>query len=467
MLKCSSCGKIVSDDAKFCPECGSSVFEIVVEKTDDSSNENKGFDNTSVGNSVNTTSSNSKRSYIKKPINPNTTPGFVLGIISFCLCIIPFVGIVPGIIGIVKSIGAWDRENKYEPTSKPALGLCFSILGIVFSIVFTGFIIAALNGSPTDTSTTSAGSIFEYDESAKEESTNAELVESLPTEQETISPEEIKEAYIASCEKYDYKAIERDPDNYKGKNVFFSGEVIQVLETTVFGSTVITLRIKEEYDYDKIWYVTYYKKDGESRILEDDYVTVYGKCDGVTSYTAVLGNPITIPSVKAEYINLTEFSETSSSSPTSSDDNSLSGTTGEMNALKTAKGYLSYSAFSYEGLKNQLKYEQYTDEEITFAVDNCDADWNEQALKQAKGYLDYSAFSYKGLMNQLEYEKFTSDQIQYAVDNCGADWNEQAVKSAKNYLDYGSFSRAELKNQLIYEGFTDEQAEYAVSEVYQ
>lgn len=137
-------------------------------------------------------------------------------------------------------------------------------------------------------------------------------------------------------------------------------------------------------------------------------------------------------------------------------------TTSQKNALESAKQYLRYSAFSYQGLIEQLEYEKYSHEDAVYAVDNCGADWNEQSLKSAKQYLDYSAFSHSGLIGQLEYEKFTSEQAKYGADNCGADWNEQAAKAAKQYLDYSSFSRDSLINQLEYEGFTHEQAVYGV-----
>lgn len=139
-------------------------------------------------------------------------------------------------------------------------------------------------------------------------------------------------------------------------------------------------------------------------------------------------------------------------------------TTEQKNALKSAKNYLSFSAFSYEGLINQLEFEQYTHEDAVFAADNCGADWNEQALKSAKNYLDFSAFSYKGLIKQLEFEKYTKEQATYAADHCGADWFEQAAKSAENYLEFTSFSKAGLIDQLEFEGFTKEQAEYGAKE---
>lgn len=85
------------------------------------------------------------------------------------------------------------------------------------------------------------------------------------------------------------------------------------------------------------------------------------------------------------------------------------------------------------------------------------------ALSKAQEYLSVMAFSYNGLIEQLKYEGFSDDESKYAVDNCGADWSQQAAKKAKEYLGVMSFSRQGLIEQLEYEGFTTEQAEYGVS----
>lgn len=86
------------------------------------------------------------------------------------------------------------------------------------------------------------------------------------------------------------------------------------------------------------------------------------------------------------------------------------------------------------------------------------------ALKMAKNYLDVTAFSHDGLVDQLEYEGFSHDDAVYGADNCGADWNEQAAKKAAEYLDVSAFSHDGLVEQLEYEGFTKDQAEYGVSQ---
>ena len=87
------------------------------------------------------------------------------------------------------------------------------------------------------------------------------------------------------------------------------------------------------------------------------------------------------------------------------------------------------------------------------------------ALRKAKDYLSIMSFSYTGLVEQLEYEGFTHEEAVYAVDRCGADWNEQAAKKAKSYMEMMSFSRSGLIDQLKFEGFTQEQAEYGARAV--
>jgi hypothetical protein len=87
------------------------------------------------------------------------------------------------------------------------------------------------------------------------------------------------------------------------------------------------------------------------------------------------------------------------------------------------------------------------------------------AVRSAKSYLGYSAFSRSGLIKQLEYEKFSNSDAVYGVDNSGADWYEQAAKSAEQYMDYSAFSRGSLIEQLKYEGFTQAQAEHGASTI--
>lgn len=87
------------------------------------------------------------------------------------------------------------------------------------------------------------------------------------------------------------------------------------------------------------------------------------------------------------------------------------------------------------------------------------------ALTQAKRYLSISAFSREGLVEQLVFEGYSNEDAVYGADNSGADWSEQAAKKAKQYLELTSFSRQGLIDQLLFEGFTSQEAEYGVKAV--
>jgi hypothetical protein len=87
------------------------------------------------------------------------------------------------------------------------------------------------------------------------------------------------------------------------------------------------------------------------------------------------------------------------------------------------------------------------------------------ARESAESYLDFSAFSRQGLIDQLEFEEFSTEDAEYAVDAVDVDWKEQAAKSAESYLEFSSFSREGLIDQLVFEGFTQEEAEYGVTAV--
>lgn len=129
--------------------------------------------------------------------------------------------------------------------------------------------------------------------------------ESYNSESENKEPVISETEYKAICSSVSYEDIARKPNEYMGETVVFSGKVIQVLEE---GKDVM-LRVNVTEGEFGIWddtiYVEYRRKsDNESRILEDDIVTLYGEIQGIKNYTAILGNQVSVPHLKAEYIEL-------------------------------------------------------------------------------------------------------------------------------------------------------------------
>ena len=45
-------------------------------------------------------------------------------------------------------------------------------------------------------------------------------------------------------------------------------------------------------------------------------------------------------------------------------------------------------------------------------MDSVPIDWYERAVKKAKDYIEFSAFSHSGLVDQLEFEGFSPDEAE-------------------------------------------------------
>lgn len=109
-----------------------------------------------------------------------------------------------------------------------------------------------------------------------------------------------EEEYKGLCEKFEYKDIARNPKEYENKNVIVTGKVIQVSEGWF---NTVRLRVATKGYTDDVYLITY-KQVESNRILEEDRVTIWGKCTGVTTYTSVLGDNITVPSVEMKYYEI-------------------------------------------------------------------------------------------------------------------------------------------------------------------
>lgn len=110
-----------------------------------------------------------------------------------------------------------------------------------------------------------------------------------------------KKQYKSKCKSYTYNEIARDPDDYEGKKAKFSGKVLQALESS--DSAQVDMRVAVDGDYDQVLYVVYYMPEGSSRILEDDYINVFGELGGVYTYTSTMNAQITIPIMYAQYVD--------------------------------------------------------------------------------------------------------------------------------------------------------------------
>ncbi|MBP2075888.1 toxin regulator [Oceanobacillus polygoni] len=114
-------------------------------------------------------------------------------------------------------------------------------------------------------------------------------------EAEKKAEEEAKKGYETGIT---YDQLARTPDDYIGEKIKFSGKVIQVIEGD--GSTQIRFAVDD--NYDTVLYGEFDSSIVESRILEDDHITIMGLSGGLLSYESTMGGNITIPSVLIEKV---------------------------------------------------------------------------------------------------------------------------------------------------------------------
>jgi hypothetical protein len=112
------------------------------------------------------------------------------------------------------------------------------------------------------------------------------------------SSTEISESeYKNLCSTLSYNDILRNPSSFKNKYCKVSGKVDQIIEG-IFNTVTIYV---EDGNGNK-WECTYCYDSSETRVLEGDYVTFYGKCNGTTNATTLLNKQVTLPYVSVEYL---------------------------------------------------------------------------------------------------------------------------------------------------------------------
>lgn len=96
-----------------------------------------------------------------------------------------------------------------------------------------------------------------------------------------------------------YNELARYDKKYKYSLIKWSGRVLQVIEGS---DGEVEYRIAEGSNSDNVMYCYYTRSEDEARILEGDYITVYGLSDGLYTYKSVGSGYLTIPSMDIYYV---------------------------------------------------------------------------------------------------------------------------------------------------------------------
>jgi len=127
--------------------------------------------------------------------------------------------------------------------------------------------------------------------------------------------------YKLNCIDFDYKSVAREMDGMNGNYYRCSGKVLQVIDDTSYR---VDITETDEWGYSDCSEVIVikFKNNTGRRILEGDYITVWGQSNGLVTYETVMGSSLTVPSINAKYVrNHTDF-ETSPNQVYGSDNSS-------------------------------------------------------------------------------------------------------------------------------------------------
>lgn len=137
----------------------------------------------------------------------------------------------------------------------------------------------------------------EAEEAAAKKKKEEQEKKKLAEEEEEKRKEEEKEK-----QGYDtgitFEQLARTPDDYEGEKVKFNGKVLQVMED----EGTVQLRVAVNDDYDQVIFVEYDPDIIDSRVLEDDQITLMGISMGLFTYESTMGGDITIPAIVVDKI---------------------------------------------------------------------------------------------------------------------------------------------------------------------
>ena len=127
------------------------------------------------------------------------------------------------------------------------------------------------------------------------------LLESL---QITVTDEAKEYAEKAAYStEYSWEDFARKPSEYSGVKAKFSGRILEADPSdSTSGNRWARMAVND--NIDTVFYLIIPSRLVDGRLLENDYITVYGKGSGTKTYIAVLGNEITIPELEVDYLEM-------------------------------------------------------------------------------------------------------------------------------------------------------------------
>lgn len=106
------------------------------------------------------------------------------------------------------------------------------------------------------------------------------------------------------CASLPYDDLLRNPENYTGKYVTFTGKILQVISDEEDPSIYLVSTSDEGFFWGNNVYVILPHDYVKEKFLKDDMVSFYGSFKGTHTYESVLKQNIKVPKVLAAYMEL-------------------------------------------------------------------------------------------------------------------------------------------------------------------
>lgn len=174
---------------------------------------------------------------------------------------------------------------------------CLIVSAVIIGVVVIGcvglFVVGIIgSSSPTFQATSTARAAMAAATEAAKPTLTPE-----PSDTPTPTNEQLK----ALAKNVPYDSLARNTEKYVGELVYYKGQVVQVME---MGGLKVVLRVNVTEQPFGLWDDTIWVNYEGPRVLEDDIVHIWGEVVGRRTYTAVLGNEITIPEITAVILEL-------------------------------------------------------------------------------------------------------------------------------------------------------------------
>ncbi len=116
---------------------------------------------------------------------------------------------------------------------------------------------------------------------------------------ESISISEIHDIFKENCMPLNSEDILRAPDKFRNTDYTVSGTIFQIISDDDYHVELLLSTAKQ----DEYIHVTYIYSENEPKLLENDFITVYGTYYQLFDYTSLLGTKHKVPSIVAQFVD--------------------------------------------------------------------------------------------------------------------------------------------------------------------